>query len=170
MADVKGPDTAEHFERLVQTYQSPLRRLCCVMLKDVHLADDAVQETFIKAYRALNDFRRESSEKTWLTRIAVNTCRDMMRSRWFVHIDRSADIANLPEESTGEITDDESELAETVLRLPLKQREAVLLYYYQNLTMQETAEALHITVSNVSRRLESARKALRKQLEGGEQT
>ena len=57
-----------------------------------------------------------------------------------------------------------------MLRLPLKQREAVLLYYYQNLTMQETAEALHITVSNVSRRLESARKALRKQLEGGEQT
>ena len=83
MADVKGPDMPELFERLVETYQTPLRRLCCVMLKDVHLADDAVQETFLKAYRALNDFRRESSGKTWLTRIAVNTCRDMMKSRWF---------------------------------------------------------------------------------------
>lgn len=168
MADVKGPDTPEFFERLVQAYQTPLRRLCCVLLKDVHLADDAVQETFIKAYRALKDFRQESSEKTWLTRIAVNTCRDMMRSRWFIHIDRSADIADLPEESDGRDAESDTELMDTVLRLPLKQREAVLLYYYQNMTMQETAEALHITVSNVSRRLESARKALRKQLEGGE--
>jgi RNA polymerase sigma-70 factor (ECF subfamily) len=166
MADVKGPDMPELFERLVETYQTPLRRLCCVMLKDAHLADDAVQETFLKAYRALNDFRRESSGKTWLTRIAVNTCRDMMRSRWLIHVDRSVDIADLPEESA-ESDPEDTELMETVLRLPMKQREAVLLYYYQNLTMQEISEILHITVSNVSRRLESARKALRKQLEGG---
>ncbi len=166
MDDVKGPGTPEFFERLVQTYQTPLRRLCCVMLKDAQQADDAVQETFIKAYRSLNAFRQDSSEKTWLTRIAVNTCRDIMRSRWFVHIDRSVDIADLPEEYA-ESDPEETELFEAVLSLPLKQREVVLMYYYQNLTMQETAEALHITVSNVSRRLENARKALRKQLEGG---
>ena len=166
MNDVKGPDMSEVFERLVQTYQTPLRHLCCVMLKDVHLADDAVQETFIKAYRALNAFRKESSEKTWLTRIAVNTCRDMMRSRWVMHINRSVNIADLPEESAESDTED-TELMDTVLRLPLKQREVVLLYYYQDLTMQEISETLQITVSNVSRRLENARKALRKQLEGG---
>ena len=166
MNDVKGPDMSEVFERLVQTYQTPLRRLCCVMLKDVHLADDAVQETFIKAYRSLNSFRKESSEKTWLTRIAVNTCRDMMRTRWFMHVDRTVNIADLPEESAESDAED-TELMDTVLRLPLKQREAVLLYYYQNLSMQEISETLQITVSNVSRRLENARKALRKQLEGG---
>ena len=168
MADVKGPDTPERFERLVETYQAPLRRLCCVLLKDAHLADDAVQETFLKAYRALNGFRQESSEKTWLTRIAVNTCRDMMRSRWLIHVDRSVDIADLPEEAA-ESDPEDTEVMETVLRLPRKQREAVLLYYYQNLTMQEISEALQITVSNVSRRLAGARKALRKQLEGGKQ-
>lgn len=167
MVDVKGPDTPERFEHLVQVYQTPLRRLCCVLLKDAHLADDAVQETFIKAYRAMKEFRGESSEKTWLTRIAVNTCRDMQRSRWFAHIDRSVDIASLPEEST-ESDPEDTGLMDAVLRLPLKQREAVLLYYYQNLTMQEISQALHITVSNVSRRLENARKALRKQLEGEE--
>ena len=70
------------------------------------------------------------------------------------------DIADLPEESA-ESDPEDTELMETVLRLPMKQREAVLLYYYQNLTMQEISEILHITVSNVSRRLESARKALR---------
>ena len=166
MEDVKGPDTPEVLERLVREYQTPLRRLCCVLLKDIHLADDAVQETFIKAYRSLNAFRRESSEKTWLIRIAVNTCRDMMRSRWFVHIDRSVDIAGLPEESA-ESDPEDTDLLEAVLCLPVKQREVVLLYYYQNLTMQEISDSLQITVSNVSRRLENARKALRRQLEGG---
>ena len=59
-------------------------------------------------------------------------------------------------------------LYETILRLPVKQREVVLLYFYQNMTMQEVSDILQISVSNVSRRLESARKALRKQLEEDE--
>ncbi len=166
MDDVKGPDTSKELERLVQTYQTQLRRLCCMILKDAHLAEDAVQETFIKVYRGMQTFRQESSEKTWLTRIAVNTCRDLMRSRWFRHVDLSVDIANLPEEAC-ESSPEDTALLELVLRLPLKQREVVLLYYYQNMTMQEISETLHIAVSNISRRLESARKALRRQLEGG---
>ncbi len=166
MDDVKGPDTSEEFECLVQKYQTQLRRLCCMILKDAHLAEDAVQETFLKAYRSMKSFRQESSEKTWLTRIAVNTCRDLLRSRWFRHIDLSVDIANLPEEAC-ECGPEDTALTDLVLRLPLKQREVVLLYYYQNMTMQEISETLHIAVSNISRRLESARKALRKQLEGG---
>ncbi len=166
MDDVKGPDTSKEFERLVQTYQTQLRRLCCVILKDAHLAEDAVQDTFLKAYYGMNHFRQESSEKTWLTRIAVNTCRDLLRSRWFRHMDLSMDIANLPEEAC-ECTPEDTVLMDLVLRLPLKQREVVLLYYYENMTMQEISEALHIAVSNISRRLESARKALRRQMEGG---
>ena len=166
MDDVKGPDTSKELERLVQTYQTQLRRLCCMILKDAHLAEDAVQEAFIKVYRGMQTFRQESSEKTWLTRIAVNTCRDLMRSRWFRHVDLSVDIANLPEEAC-ESSPEDTALLELVLRLPLKQREVVLLYYYQNMTMQEISETLHIAVSNISRRLESARKALRRQLEGG---
>ena len=166
MDDVKGPDTSKEFERLVQTYQTQLRRLCCMILKDAHLAEDAVQETFLKAYFGMNDFRRESSEKTWLTRIAVNTCRDLLRSRWLRHMDLSVDIANLPEEAC-ERDPEDTALMDLVLRLPLKQREVVLLYYYENMTMQEISETLHIAVSNISRRLERSRKALRKQLEGG---
>ena len=166
MDDVKGPDTSREFECLVQTYQTQMRRLCCMILKDTHLAEDAVQETFMKAYLGMNGFRQESSEKTWLTRIAVNTCRDLMRSRWFRHIDLSVDIAYLPEEASKSDPEDMA-LMDLVLRLPLKQREVVLLYYYQNMTMQEISETLHIAVSNISRRLESARKALRRQLEGG---
>ena len=166
MDDVKGPDTPERFEQIVSEYQIQLHRLCCVLLKDAHLAEDAVQETFLKAYRSMGEFRKESSERTWLTRIAVNTCRDLLRSRWFRHIDRSVKIEDLPEpEAPADLVD--TGLYETILRLPVKQREVVLLYFYQNMTMQEISDILQISVSNVSRRLESARKTLRKKLEEG---
>ena len=164
MDDVKGPDTPECFEKLVAEYQTQLRRLCCVLLKDIHLAEDAVQETFLKAYRSMGEFRNDSSERTWLTRIAVNTCRDLMRSRWFRQIDRSVKIEDLPEPAAPADPEDTG-LYETILRLPVKQREVVLLYFYQNLTMQEISDILQISVSNVYRRLESARKTLRKKLE-----
>ncbi len=166
MDDVKGPDTPECFEQIVSEYQTQLRRLCCVLLKDVHLAEDAVQETFLKAYRSMGEFRKESGERTWLTRIAVNTRRDLLRSRWFRHIDRSVQIEDLPEPETPAGPEDTG-LYETILGLTVKQREVVLLYFYQNMTMQEISDILQISVSNVSRRLESARKTLRKKLEEG---
>ncbi len=167
MDDVKGPGTPDAFVNLVSEYQSQLRRLCCVILKDVQLAEDAVQETFLKVYRSMESFRRDSSERTWITRIAVNTCRDMMKSRWFRYMDRNVKIEDLPEPETPEAAED-SGLAEAVIRLPVKQREVVLLYYYQDMSMQEISDILQISVSNVSRRLESARKSLRKELEEDE--
>lgn len=108
----------------MQTYQTQLRRLCCMILKDTHLADDAVQETFIKVYSGMKDFRHESNEKTWLTRIAVNTCRDLLRSRWFRHTDRSVLIDDLPEPEAPSDPEDTG-LYETVLRLPVNQREVI---------------------------------------------
>lgn len=64
---------------MVERYQTPLRRMCCAILHDAALSEDAVQETFLKAYRAIDGFRGECGEKTWLMRIAINTCRDMRR-------------------------------------------------------------------------------------------
>ena len=168
MDTVRGPDSKEkRIENMVTLYQLPILRLCIMYLHDEDLAKDAVQETFIKAYRSMSQFRKESSEQTWLTRIAVNTCRDMMKSRWFRHMDRSVRIEDLPEPEAPANPKDTG-LYETVLRLPVKQREVVLLYFYQDMTMQEISDILQISVSNVSRRLESARKALRKQLEEDE--
>ena len=74
-----GSERDETIERLMRTWQTPLLRLCYVQLKDRALAEDAVQETFVKAYRNWEQFRGESSEKNWLCKIAVNVCRDMQR-------------------------------------------------------------------------------------------
>ena len=73
-----SPDAQKemHLEQLMNQYGDSLLRLCYLYLKDAALAQDAVQDTFVKAWKKLDTFEGRSSEKTWLCRIAVNTCRD----------------------------------------------------------------------------------------------
>jgi len=71
---------ATQLQRLMQEHGDYLKRLCFVYLRDEAAAEDAAQETFLKAYLAWASFRGESGEKTWLSRIAINTCRDFRRA------------------------------------------------------------------------------------------
>ena len=164
----KGPDNPASCEEkitdLIKAYQIPLRRMCCIWLKDGALAEDAAQETFLKAYAALPEFRGECSEKTWLMRIAVNVCRNMIRGGWFHHVDRSVEIERLPEAAVP-FEPRDSSLIEAVSALPTRLREITMLYYYQDMSMSEISETLNISIATVSRRLDKARKQLRTQLE-----
>ena len=170
MEAVMDPDSMrdQKIEELIRLYQVPLLRLCYVQLQDKALAEDAVQETFLKACNGLGTFRGESSEKTWLTRIAVNVCRDYQRGSWFKHTDRSITPDML---QIGEVQPDteDMDLSLAVMKLPRKLREAVLLYYYQDMGTEEMAKALGITQSTVSYRLQKGREKLRKLLEGRDQ-
>ena len=158
--------TADAFEQLCAPYSAMVYRHCLHMLGNPHEAEDAAQETFLKAYRAMDDFRGECDEKTWLMRIAINTCRDMRRSRWLRHVDRRVTPEMLPEASAPFEERDE-ELTLAVMRLPPKQREAVLLRYYQRMSLAQAAQAMGVTVSTVSRQLGRALRSLRGILEGG---
>ena len=94
----KGPscNTEDLFDRMVLEYQLPLKRLCFMYLRDMSLAEDAVQETFLKVYKSLRQFRDDCSMKTWIMKIGVNTCKDMLRTGWFRHIDRRVTAEELP--------------------------------------------------------------------------
>ena len=169
METVKGPDSLEKkLERMVELYQLPLLRLCYAYLHDEELAKDAVQETFIKAYRNLDQFDRRSSEKTWLNRIAINTCKDVCRSGWFRHVDRRITPDMLPETEIRPEEKDEN-LTVAILELPVKLREVALLCWLQGFTYLEAAEALGISHQAVSSRLNHARRKLRFALEGSEE-
>ena len=74
---------AQRFTESAEMYQEELLRICFLYLQDRGLAEDAVQETFLKAYRALQRYREKCSPRTWLTRIAINTCKDYRRTFWF---------------------------------------------------------------------------------------
>ena len=165
MKTVKGPcrSPEEEITRLVEEHQLALLRLCFAYLHDRALAEDAVQETFLKAYRKLDQFRGNAGMKTWLSAIAINCCRDMRRGGWFRHMDRSVSVDTLPERAAEAYTP-EDEVSVAVMNLPVRLRETVLLYYFEDMNTHEIAETLRISQQAVSGRLRRAREKLRKAL------
>jgi len=150
-------------ERLMEEYGSSLLRMCALYLKDAALAQDAVQETFLKAYRHVHHFRGEASEKTWLISIARNVCRDYLRTPWMKHQNRRTNIELLSETPSGFVFPDNTVITE-VMRLPVKYREVILLRYYQGMKIRETASVLKLTEGRVRSRLKRANAILRDRL------
>lgn len=165
--DASRDETPEAaLRRLMQAWEIPVRRMCCVYLRDEELARDATQETFLKAYRGLDRFRGESSERTWLMSIAINTCRDMRRAAWFRYIDRRVSLDKLPEQAA-ETSWERTDLILDVMKLPPRQMDVVLLHFYQGMSVREIGSALGIPYQTVTSRLKAACARLRVQLEEG---
>lgn len=160
---MQSTDRRDDLERMMSQYGDALLRMCCLHLRDISLAEDAVQETFLRAYRKLDSFRRECSEQTWLMGIAINVCRDFLRTAWLRRVDRSVDISLLPECAQADEYHDSTVLTE-VMRLNPRLREVILLRYYQGMSLQETADALGLGVSTVKARQKKANDMLRERL------
>ena len=158
---------APELERLVAQYQGAVLRTCYLYLCDRSQAEDAVQETFLKVYRSLDSFRGESSEKTWILKIAMRTCYDMNHSGWSRFFNRRITPEMLPEASVP-FTERDDALTQAVMRLPEKLRRVIILYYYQGLGVREIAETLGITQPSVSSRMKRGREKLKAALEGRE--
>ena len=128
--------TDHYLERLMQEYGDSIFRMCYLYLKDYHLAEDAVQETFIKAMKSYDTFAHKSSEKTWLIRIAINTCKNIMRNRWFQIIQNNLEdhIEKIGDNPIEEMLEKNS-VSEAIMRLNANDRQIILLYYYQNLSV-----------------------------------
>ncbi|MDR1262425.1 MAG: sigma-70 family RNA polymerase sigma factor [Oscillospiraceae bacterium] len=150
-------------EQLVRLYGDEILRLCYMHLYDRQLAEDAAQETFVKAFQKASTFRNESQVKTWLTRIAINTCKDFRRTAWFRHVDRQMTAEDLPHKETNIDTADDSVIVE-VMNLPIKYRTVILLRFYQEMGFAEIAETLGIPIGTVSTRLDAAKRILKTKL------
>ena len=157
-------------EKWMQAYEDTVLRLCVLYLNDTVLAEDALQDTFLKVWRGMHRFqaRDGSSVRTWITRIAINTCKDYRRSAWLRHVDGTRPPEDLPP-ALQPVTDGQRELFLDVMALPEKYRQVILLYYYQDMTMAETASALGISRPAVMRRLKKACERLRYEPEGGDE-
>ena len=155
----------EQVSRMVVQYEKDMLMLCFVYLRNMDLAQEALQESFLKAYTRFDTFRGASSEKTWLTRIVINTCKDIRRTAWFRHrsLEISAELpgAVLPPDET------HIDLMDAILKLPLQSREVILLKYDQGLNNEEIARVLGLTPMAVSKRLRKAYSLMRNTLEGG---
>ena len=154
------------FEYLFERYKEAIHRLFIQRTNNPLDADDLLQETFIKAYDHIDELLsgKIESTKAWLMRIAVNTCKDTLRSSWMRHIDNRQEIEALPL-SIASCAEERLALTQAIMALAPKHREIVLLYYYQDMSLRACAQVLGISAPTATRRLQQAQKKLRIQLE-----
>lgn len=149
----------------VRQHSDSLLRICFIQLADRALAEDALQETFTKAWKAMSSSYDYSirNEKAWLSRIALNVCRDIRRTRWMRHVDFSKALEDLPPALVAIQPEDRSLLID-IRMMPVKYRQVLILYYYQGLTLKETGQVLGLETSTVHHRLKKAEKCLKRKL------
>jgi RNA polymerase sigma-70 factor (ECF subfamily) len=167
----------ERFAELVDRYQQPTLRLAFSLLGSAADAQDASQEAFVSAYRALGRFNSRSKFSTWLYRIVVNKCHDLARSRsrlprtvsvvgpvdpdadgtYFVDIEDSASDAR------GRAVNQElaRALSVAIEGLPMKQRSAFALHHLQGMALDEVAAVMHCRVGTVKSHVFRATEVLR---------
>ncbi len=154
----------EWLNQAITRWEKQILHLCFAYLGDIALAEDAVQETFFKAWKHYGGFRGEAGEKTWLMRIAMNTCRDLLKSSWERNTDRSVTPDLLPEGSVPFEERDDT-VTRAVMSLPPRLREVTLLRWYQGLSLEEMTRVLHLPRSTVNYRLKKAKTMLKGKLE-----
>ena len=157
--------TEEHLAYLIDQYGDDLLRLCTLYLRNYHLAEDALQDTYIKVWKHYEEFDKRSSEKTWMTRIAINVCKNYLRGSWYhriVPMELSDVIKGQADQY--QQTEDAVDLLRAIWNLQEKYRVVILLYYYEELSVKEIAEILNCSKNTVLTRLRRGRQACRKWL------
>ena len=159
LARARGGDV-DAFVALIQRHDRELRALAFRILGDRHAMDDALQEAYARAFKALPSFRGGSSLRTWLYRIAYNACIDELR--------RSRPAEALGEHAAADSVDGPAiarlDLAAALAALPVDLRAIVLLVDAAGLDYREAADVLGIPAGTVASRLNRARTALREAL------
>lgn len=167
----------EALQRAIDRYGRDITRLCYLRLRSMPDAEDAAQDTFCRYLEQLRrgGFESGEHEKAWLLRVALNQCRRFHRSAWNRRRDAAQwdaetapgagqpDEAETPEEQLlrGE---EAGEVLRAVLALPMKYREVIHLFYYEDLSVREIADILDRRESTVTAQLSRGRALLRRSL------
>jgi RNA polymerase sigma-70 factor (ECF subfamily) len=161
------------FEALVLKYQDRIYRLVQRLVSGSDVVDDLAQEVFIRAYRAIGDFKGESSLYTWLYKIALNICRNHYRTRGrkpaHEELDEADGATGL--EAAGGTPEDEFSRREFwdqvrlgLDELPAEQREAVVFCDLEGMSYEEMAGVIGVPIGTVRSRIFRGRRALQERL------
>lgn len=158
-------------EDLVRTYGNDVLRTAYMYVKDLHIAEDIFQDVFIKVNNHLHTFQGNSSIKTWILRITINTCKDYIKSAYHRKMVPMEDFLedSIVSESEFDAVEKEETIhtvKEAVMSLPEHYRSVILCVYYDELSMEETAKALDLPVGTVKSRLARAKEKLKELVEG----
>lgn len=149
--------TDDFLQHLVEEYSDMLIRIAFTYMKNVGEAEDAVQNVFLKYLEKRPAFESEEHEKAWLIRVCINMCRNNLKSFW------SRKTTGLNENLYGFSTE-EYEVIDAVMRLPLKYRSVILLFYFEDYSITQIAIILHKKESTIGSQLYRARQLLKPML------
>ena len=141
-------------------YKNTVYRSAFAYLKNTADAEDIVQETFLKRFHYEKSFTSAESEKAWLLRVAINGCKDLLKSAHRKHqtsLDEAVQLCITPEEHA---------VMEAVMALPENYRIPVHLYYFEGYNAGEIGKILNVSETAVRTRLHRARNMLKIELEG----
>jgi RNA polymerase sigma-70 factor (ECF subfamily) len=155
------------FGYIVEAYEKPVYNLCYRMLGDRALAEDAAQETFLKAFLGLKRYNPQLVFVNWLLSIASHHCIDRLRRRRLrlVPLESPRGVIEIADKEPGPEkalarAEQQNEIRQSLLQLAAKDRAAIVLHYWQGLSYIEIAEMLSLTPSAVKSRLHRARRTL----------
>jgi RNA polymerase sigma-70 factor (ECF subfamily) len=163
--------------RLLCALQDPWYRMCLSLLADAELARDAAQETAVRFLRQLPGFRGDSQLRTWSLGIALNVVREMKRRRGRERSLGEGDVDGAEPVATGlrmggdpgpdagaDLNEQRERLRATLADLPDRQREAVVLRFFEDLSVEETAAAMKCAEGTVKATVHQALRSLRNRM------
>lgn len=156
-------DSRMSFENLICENQRRIHSLCYRFTGSMEDAEDLAQETFLHAYRNLREFRAEAKISSWLYRIAINLCLNW-RKRQERQAQAHQEWSQLEAEPGQPMGPRSRQIQDALMKLPAKQRAAIVLTIYEGLTHAEAAHALNCSETTVSWRLFAARIKLKRLL------
>lgn len=154
------------FAHLVETYQRPVYNMCYRMLNNAEDAEDAAQETFLRAYKSIKRYDKNRPFATWLLSIAAHYCIDKIRKRR-MKIVSMEDLPHLyiPDDSPGpesimSQSEKQNRVRNLLESLSPTDRATVVMYYWYDFSYDEIAESLSLSMSAVKSRLHRARRSM----------
>lgn len=150
----------DNFSEKYNLYGNILFRVCMVYLGNKEDVEEALQEAFIKLIYYCPKFNNNEHEKAWFIKITINICKDMLRSPWRKRVVKMENIETYYD-NTSDI-----HIMEEILKLPIKYKGIIHLYYFEDYSVKEISEILKITESAVKMRLKRGRDILKIELEG----
>ena len=150
----------EPVEDLIRQHQKHLFAAAFSVCQNASDADDVVQDTFLKYHISKKEFSSPEHIKAWLLRVAINKAKDINRHTWRWN---AVSLEEVAQTLTTEQTEDTWLLAE-VMKLPVKYRIVIHLFYYEDYSVSEIAQILKLSESNVKTRLSRARSMLKEEI------
>ena len=153
-------------EQLIDTYSDYLYRIAFIYTKDRTAAEEVVQDVFFNFYQRSHQFNGNATLKTYLVKMTINRSTDYLRS-WKNKKQQILELIQGSVKGTEQLYVEKewrAEVTAAVLTLPVKDREVLLLYYYEEMTITEIAGLLALSISTVKSRLQRARGKLKPKL------